>query len=881
MAQPAAVLLVRSGDSAEGDAALTWLRSLPEVDPIPTDIDALGAQLGGDDTIVWFHQTEPPDPGRQLLAALDAHTRAGGGLLATLAAVVLPHRLGWEDVPVNEITSGEWRDEPEDLAFAGSFSVLPRVRGLQSCRGHPLFDGLGSGCYTWDPVEGEPFVRFAYADEVWPDQGRVIAVQRSYIAMSERRRLAWEYAPGDGWAVCIGGFVQFATQRSMHRPHLERLMRNALHRVRPGSSQARLHGCVWTPAAIAVEESAGAPLPPPLPEGLEEVFETDDDLRLRREAGEESWTLAGTRAFVVGRERTGLEEVWFHPARAVSRWQLSAGDGDALQAEGYMIRPGIVERRLPVGDTVIVERTTVAPEEPGVLIELRCPEVGAVPVELAWSLETDLRPMWPYPAAAAGRLCYQIDHGAVGVVSEAGEWLGLRVQPPLALSVEEASDGDRSRIRISARLSLRGAVHILLLGAGRTERPPLLADPVAWRDRRREARAAQRAGGPRVPDGDVELAEAVEWAKWRLSTYRVRVPGLGCSLVAGYERSRRGRFFDGRPGFGWFFGRDAVWTALACLALGEQRTAREVLEFLGRHQDITGKILHECTTSGVVHYDAADSTPLYLLLAARYLSASGDEATLRREWPRIVKAYEFCLSTDSDGDGLVENTDVGHGWVEFGPLGGNHVSLYLASVWVAAVEALEFAARRLGEHELAEGLAYQAGAARASLELAFFDPVEGRYATGIRSDGSRNMTESVLTAVGLLSGAVRRERCDGWLERVASDAFTSPWGVRIVARDHPDYEPGGYHTGAVWPLFTGWVALAEARAGRLEAARRHWEQVARLYHEHSLGAFPEVLHGDEPRRIGVTPDQAWSAAMAVWPLQELSAAGPRPLGRGS
>ena len=234
---------------------------------------------------------------------------------------------------------------------------------------------------------------------------------------------------------------------------------------------------------------------------------------------------------------------------------------------------------------------------------------------------------------------------------------------------------------------------------------------------------------------DPALREALSWAAYRLASYRVHVPGLGTCLVAGYGRSRPGHFGDGRPGYAWFFGRDACWTALACLAIGGFVRARETLQFLGRHQDISGKILHECTTSGVVHYDAADSTPLYLLLAARYHSVTGDGATLEREWSRIVKAYEFCLSTDSDGDGLIENTGVGHGWVEFGRLGENHVSLYLAGVWVGALSELEVCARTLGKSEFADELAYRAAAARASLELSFHDPLEDRYATGRRADG--------------------------------------------------------------------------------------------------------------------------------------------------
>jgi len=866
--------------SLETAAAGTWLRSCPDVRVAVVTLGELpDALAGAPAATVWFHWTEPPALSYPARHALDGHVRAGGGLLATLAAVVLPVQLGWEDVGPDEATDAAWSKEPED-ELAREFSQPQIKRGLQSFRGHPLFEGLASGCYTWAPTEGERVVRYAYTGGTWPRQGRVIAVSKSFIAMNPERRLAWEYMVGDGWGLCIGGYVYFAARDPRFRPHLEHLMRNALERVAPNGNRARPLGGEWRRPAIGLELDPEVPLPPELPADVGVAFELGEDISLEREAQDVEYTLAGTRALLVGHESTGHQEVWFHPFRAVSRWELSveAGGAEAVEAPAvrnlrnnvvtqvarhFRIQPGLIERRLHAGSITVEERTTVAPDEPAVLVEFR----PSGPVRLLFTLESDLRLMWPYPAHAVGRMSCAVQGGAVGLQAETGEWLGLRIEPaPAVLAVANASDTERSRARITAELELSGPVWILLVGAMPEERPPTQVDPAGWAARRRAQRKRQREEGIRLEHDDPELAEAVEWAKWRLSTYRVHDPGLGVSLVAGYARSRPTPFGDGRPGYAWFFGRDAVWTALGCLAAGQHETAREVLEFLGRHQDITGKILHECTTSGVVHYDAADSTPLYLLLAARYLTATGDEGALQREWPRILKAYEFCLSTDTDGDGLIENTGVGHGWVEFGPLGDSHVSLYLAGVWAAAVGELESAARTLGEHDLADEFAYRAAAARSSIELSFYDAIEGHYAHGRRADGSLNMAETIMTAVPLLLGVIRPERCERWLDRVASDDFTAAWGVRLVPRSDPAYRADGYHAGTVWPLYTGWVSTAEACADRGAAARQHWESVARLYRARALGAWPEVFDGDELRDVGVAANQAWSAAMALLPL---------------
>ena len=75
-------------------------------------------------------------------------------------------------------------------------------------------------------------------------------------------------------------------------------------------------------------------------------------------------------------------------------------------------------------------------------------------------------------------------------------------------------------------------------------------------------------------------------------------------------------------------------------------TVRSELELMQRYQDLSGKIFHEISTSGSVHYDASDATPLYIMLAAHYLRASGDTAFIRASWPKIGKAMEYLFDFD-------------------------------------------------------------------------------------------------------------------------------------------------------------------------------------------------------------------------------------------
>ncbi|MGA6952178.1 MAG: hypothetical protein WBY96_14350, partial [Candidatus Sulfotelmatobacter sp.] len=92
---------------------------------------------------------------------------------------------------------------------------------------------------------------------------------------------------------------------------------------------------------------------------------------------------------------------------------------------------------------------------------------------------------------------------------------------------------------------------------------------------------------------DAQLQTAFDWAKVSMLQGVVQNPFLGEGLVAGFNTSGN----DHRPGFAWFFGRDAEWTSLALDAEGEFPTARNALEFLSKYQRADGKIPHEVSQS--------------------------------------------------------------------------------------------------------------------------------------------------------------------------------------------------------------------------------------------------------------------------------------------
>ncbi len=75
------------------------------------------------------------------------------------------------------------------------------------------------------------------------------------------------------------------------------------------------------------------------------------------------------------------------------------------------------------------------------------------------------------------------------------------------------------------------------------------------------------------------LNEAFSWAIAAIDQLKVMTPGQhGQALTAGVVGSGD----SNRPGFGWFFGRDALWTLYAVNSYGDAQTAKQELEFLIR-----------------------------------------------------------------------------------------------------------------------------------------------------------------------------------------------------------------------------------------------------------------------------------------------------------
>ena len=359
-------------------------------------------------------------------------------------------------------------------------------------------------------------------------------------------------------------------------------------------------------------------------------------------------------------------------------------------------------------------------------------------------------------------------------------------------------------------------------------------------------------------------------------------------------RAPEGYLKAGAPRYSTLFGRDSLiasWQLLSYDPSIAAATLRVLASYQGRRvnrrsEEQPGKILHEHRFDResrselpdwkFPYYGSVDSTPLFLIVAQKYVEATGDRRLLNALWPSLVAA-DGWMSTyaDVDGDGYVEYERKNprglfhQGWKDGSDdhLGINPpVALVeVQGYTVAAKRAFGDLASRRGKERLAGDAREAASRIESALNRDFWMADAGYYALAL--DGKKRVRRAITSNPGhlLLAGVVPEERVAHLARRLFRDDLWTPFGVRTHSSSEPDFNPLGYHTGTVWP-HDNWFLWRGLRAGgRGGDARKVRDAMLRAYE--ALGKIPElyaVVDGeivDLSRGHSTTranPLQAWS-----------------------
>ncbi len=606
------------------------------------------------------------------------------------------------------------------------------------------------------------------------------------------------------------------------------------------------------------------------------------DVRPRQYLG-----VMGRAAAWLGTE-TGEAELWVHPLKLADGFQLAFTIPDYLEpirgadvARTVEVRPELTTITYTHA-TFTVRQHILAPlDVPGLLVLLDVETLR--PLEITASFQMVFQYAWP--GSLGGQYVFwSADHRAF-VQSESLRRRNGIIGSPWATRASEhpahaLPDAPNTFVIPVDTVRARAEYVPIAIAAGTAERDTVLA---VYHRLLRDAEALYRekrahvdrffAGTTQIDTPDDELDLAFQWATWNLEEGLVCNPDLGCGLVAGWGPSGTST----RPGFGWFFGGDAAINSFAMDATGQWDAVAQGLRFLARYQREDGKIPHEISQAAAhipwftdfpYAYYHADTTPYWIVAVWRYWRASGDDALVRDLWPSIDKAYRWCLTRDTDADGIIENGPGNLGAIEVGALGeGIHQDIYLAAVWIQALEAMAELAEFYGDEARARDARTVRAAASTTLNDRYWREREGHHAFGILLSGGTNDNLTVWPATAAAFRLLDNDRADRTLTKLATDSVSADWGARILSTGSSLYDPMHYNNGTVWPFVTGFVIWGQY------AYRRPWSgyplihALKQMIFDWARGRHPELLSGRYYRPLDTAvPQQLFATSMLVAPV---------------
>jgi hypothetical protein len=173
----------------------------------------------------------------------------------------------------------------------------------------------------------------------------------------------------------------------------------------------------------------------------------------------------------------------------------------------------------------------------------------------------------------------------------------------------------------------------------------------------------------------------------------------------------------------------------------------------------------------------------------------------------------------------------------------------------------------MNDSNLANQARQKAAQIAQKIESEYYEASDRFYAFSRNSNGSVDRTATIYPSVAWWDATFRLKQAGPMLTRWASDEFSTDWGTRDISQSTSFHDPISYHQGSVWPLFTGWVSLAEYRAGRPLSGYAHMMQNLNLTWAQDLGSVTELLSGEFYQPLGRSSShQMWSSAMIITPL---------------
>jgi glycogen debranching enzyme len=363
----------------------------------------------------------------------------------------------------------------------------------------------------------------------------------------------------------------------------------------------------------------------------------------------------------------------------------------------------------------------------------------------------------------------------------------------------------------------------------------------------------------------------------------------------------------GVPTYTGLFGRDALTAAWQAALLGPEMM-RGALARIGERQAAVddawrdaepGKLVHEVRRGPLsdldvipqsAYYGTQTTAAMYVLVLSELWHWTGDTGALARHRDVALSAMEWARRYgDRDADGFLEYAKrsrrglKNQGWKDSDEAirypDGTLVDDPIATVeeqafYFLALQRMAEMLIALGEDARAASFLADARELRRKWQAAFWIEDDGFYAMAL--DADKRPVRSIGSNAGhaLGAGLVPPHHARIVADRLMSPELFSGWGIRTLSRDHPSYNPLGYHLGTVWPVENATFLLGFKRYGLDHHGDRLVTALFDAAGYFAAARLPEAIGGDGPDRTAVpipypaaNSPQAWSASAVIQMVQ--------------
>jgi predicted glycogen debranching enzyme len=342
-------------------------------------------------------------------------------------------------------------------------------------------------------------------------------------------------------------------------------------------------------------------------------------------------------------------------------------------------------------------------------------------------------------------------------------------------------------------------------------------------------------------------------------------------------------------GYHWFtdWGRDAMISLEGLtLVTGRHREAGNLLRTFAAYirDGLIPNLFPEGEHGGLYH--TADATMWYFHAIWRYRRLTNDRETVRGLIPKLLdivdhhlRGTRFNIHVDP-ADGLLSQGEEGYQLTWMDAKVGDWVvtprrgkAVEINALWYNALRILEQLLLECGDEANARRMDEHASRARESFNRRFWYG-GGQYLYDVVDRNDPALRPNQIFAISLDFPVLDESRWRRVLD-VVREALLTPFGLRSLSRDHPDYKSrydgnlrardAAYHQGTVWawligPFVDAWLKVhphdRNAALRLLEPFRDHLGDAC-------IGTISEVFDAEPPFNPRGCAAQAWSVAEVV------------------